>query len=65
MTPAKRTRFRDLITLLTGAGVEFIIVGGVAGEAHGPARQALSPWRAPEPAVAELEIIREERDRRR
>ena len=41
MIPGKRTRFRDLISLLTGAGVEFIVVGGVAGGAHGAARLTL------------------------
>lgn len=32
------TDFRALITLLVGAGVEFIIVGGAAARAHGSAR---------------------------
>jgi predicted nucleotidyltransferase len=38
MTPQKITRFRDLIELLTGAGVEFIVVGGAAAAALGAAR---------------------------
>jgi hypothetical protein len=38
MRPAKPTRFKELIELLTGAGVEFIVVGGVAGAALGAAR---------------------------
>jgi predicted nucleotidyltransferase len=32
------TDFRSLLTLLAGAGVEFIIVGGAAATAHGSAR---------------------------
>jgi predicted nucleotidyltransferase len=32
------TQFRELISRLSAAGVEFIIVGGVAGFAHGAAR---------------------------
>ncbi len=32
------TDFAALLTLLTGAGVEFIIVGGAAATAHGSAR---------------------------
>ena len=41
MKPGKRTRFRELISLLGAAGVEFIVVGGVAGGAHGAARVTL------------------------
>ena len=32
------TTYRQLLPLLVGAGVEFIIVGGVAASAHGSAR---------------------------
>ena len=32
------TRFGDLVRLLVSAGVEFVLVGGVAGIAHGAAR---------------------------
>ena len=35
------TDFRALISLLAGAGVEFIIVGGAAATAHGSARLTL------------------------
>jgi hypothetical protein len=38
MTPRKLTRFRELIELLTGAGVEFVVVGGAAAAALGAAR---------------------------
>lgn len=38
MTPAVPTKFRTLLDLLTSGGVEFIVVGGVAGIAHGSAR---------------------------
>lgn len=41
MTPATPTQFRELISLLTGAGVEFIVVGGVAAGALGAARVTL------------------------
>jgi hypothetical protein len=41
MRPARRTQFRELISLLTGAGVEFIVVGGVAAGALGAARVTL------------------------
>jgi hypothetical protein len=41
MTPAKRTQFSVLISLLSGASVEFIVVGGVAAGAHGAARVTL------------------------
>jgi hypothetical protein len=40
------TDFRALITRLSDAGVEFIIVGGVAGSAHGAGR-----------ATADLEVV--------
>jgi hypothetical protein len=40
------TDFRSLITCLSDAGVEFIIVGGVAGTIHGAAR-----------ATADLDIV--------
>jgi hypothetical protein len=32
------TRFADLLRLLSGAGVEFVVVGGVAASAHGSPR---------------------------
>ena len=41
MKPAKRTEFRELIARLTEAGVEFIVVGGVAAGALGAARVTL------------------------
>lgn len=49
------TDFRSLLTLLAGARVEFIIVGGAAATAHGSVRltQDLE-------ALAELEAILEE-----
>jgi hypothetical protein len=40
------TDFRSLITCLSDAGVEFIIVGGVAGTIHGAAR-----------ATADLDVV--------
>ena len=36
------TDFRALSSLLAGAGVEFIIVGGAAATAHGSARLTLA-----------------------
>jgi predicted nucleotidyltransferase len=39
--PAPTTRFRELISRLTEAGVEFIVVGGVAAGALGAARVTL------------------------
>ena len=41
MTPARPTQFRELISRLTEAGVEFIVVGGVAAGALGAARVTL------------------------
>jgi hypothetical protein len=41
MKPGRRTEFRELISLLGAAGVEFIVVGGVAAAAHGAARVTL------------------------
>ena len=41
MRPARPTQFRELISLLAAAGVEFIVVGGVAAGAHGAARLTL------------------------
>jgi len=35
------TNFAELLRLLAGAGVEFIVVGGVAAAAHGAARTTL------------------------
>jgi hypothetical protein len=35
------TDFRTLLSVLTGAGVEFLIVGGAAATAHGAARLTL------------------------
>src|SRR5688500_13550561 len=32
------THFREILRVLTAGGVEFIVVGGVAGFAHGSAR---------------------------
>jgi len=36
------TDFRTLLSALTGAGVEFLIVGGAAATAHGAARLTLA-----------------------
>jgi predicted nucleotidyltransferase len=38
MSPVVPTKFRTLLELLTGAGVEFVVVGGVAAIAHGSGR---------------------------
>src|SRR5437763_1841038 len=38
MTDSTPTGFRPLLRLLSGAGVEYIVVGGVAASAHGSAR---------------------------
>jgi hypothetical protein len=39
--PPSETDFEGLLRALVGGGVEFIVVGGVAGKAHGSARLTL------------------------
>ena len=56
------TDFSSLLQALNTAGVEFILVGGVAATVH--VKRAAGRTKDLE-AIAELEALREERDRLR